>query len=132
MRLLHIVGIVFAVIGITAALNLFSAKNANDLASAQQDRKTSNAVSLYMPAYSAANSWHIECCDIPAAHYSKVLALHTSLNLQGFVALMAIYTALGLAFTALSWTKGPSTSQTLWSRTAVRVAHLSSLIVKTT
>ena len=54
MRILHIVGIVFAVIGITAALNLFSAKNANDLASAQQDRKTSNAVSLYMPAHSAA------------------------------------------------------------------------------
>ena len=59
MRVLHIVGVVFAVIGITAALNLFSAKNANDLASAQQDRKTSNAVSLYMPAYSAAVSRRI-------------------------------------------------------------------------
>ena len=44
MRILHIVGIVFAVIGVVAALNLFSAKSENDFASAQQDRKTSNKV----------------------------------------------------------------------------------------
>ncbi|KAL0052202.1 hypothetical protein WJX82_009712 [Trebouxia sp. C0006] len=42
MRLLHIVGIVFAAFGISGALNLFNAKTMADIASAQQDRKTSN------------------------------------------------------------------------------------------
>ena len=46
MRLLHIVGIVFAVFGISGAVNLFNAKSMADIASAQQDRKTSNRVSF--------------------------------------------------------------------------------------
>lgn len=50
MRLLHIVGIVLAVIGISGAVSLFNAKTMADLASAQQDRKTSSRVSLvYWP-----------------------------------------------------------------------------------
>ena len=45
MRLLHIVGIVFAIIGISAAVNLFSATTDSELASAQDDRSTSAKVS---------------------------------------------------------------------------------------
>ena len=45
MRLLHIVGIVFAVIGISGAVNLFNAKTMADVASPQQDHRTSSKVS---------------------------------------------------------------------------------------
>ncbi len=44
MRLLHVVGIVFAIIGIIGAVNLFNATSDADFASAQDNRRMSNRV----------------------------------------------------------------------------------------
>lgn len=45
LRLLYIVGIIFAIIGVVAAINLFNASTVSALNTAQHDRRTSNAVS---------------------------------------------------------------------------------------
>ncbi len=142
MRLLHIVGIVFAAFGISGALNLFNAKTMADIASAQQDRKTSNrvsfifwpciqtctaasrnAVSVYTHVCFCCTSSHtiLKCQFMCLKNTISLCHQNMLLTMQGFVALMGIYTAFALACTLLSWTKargfGPGPS--FLSRTVV-------------
>ena len=54
MRLLHVVGVVFAIIGIVGSIHLFNANDESDVDNAQQHRKTSNGVSLCLAHHIAS------------------------------------------------------------------------------